>query len=357
MTSNILISVVICAHNESKLLSQCLDGLSNQTFPAKYYELLIIDDGSKDETYNIAWEKLNNNRSIVCQAKLIKLKHGGLSVARNVGIRESKAKIIAFIDGDAVPDKNWLTELMRCFELGADYVGGRINLLEGGSKIQEYLQLTRHRQFFGPDIYNDQCIGCNMAFRRTMFTIYGGFYENFISRGDETTLLKQMHGNHSYRGAPQAVVYHERPNTLWSAFKVNVKSASLLRLTLRASKTKFTAKMAIVLLEQAMISIIPLLMLLAAIFPISQIFLIVSVTVFFRRAYFRKLNKKILVGLFEEYNAGCAIVVHIVFIYFYCLSNTIGNMQSLLGGNIEELRPPHSSPTSIISIEEYDYIE
>ena len=95
-----LLSVVIPAYNEEKLLGRCLQAVSNQTFPREKYEILVIDNNSSDKTAEIA----KNAGATVMHYK----EKQGFSVAKQYGAAQAKADIIAFTDADSVPDKNWL---------------------------------------------------------------------------------------------------------------------------------------------------------------------------------------------------------------------------------------------------------
>ena len=98
--------------NEEKLLEQCLESLDRQTFDGRQFEVLVIDDESDDRSFNIVKEFINRRVRRHPRFRVIRIKHGGLSVARNVGIRESDGELIAFIDGDAIADARWVEELV-----------------------------------------------------------------------------------------------------------------------------------------------------------------------------------------------------------------------------------------------------
>jgi hypothetical protein len=92
-----LVSVVVCTHNGSGIISQCLDGLKELEYPN--FEVIIVNDGSTDSTAEIVKEY---------GFKLINIEHQGLSQARNVGLKNAMGEIVAYIDDDAKPDPHWL---------------------------------------------------------------------------------------------------------------------------------------------------------------------------------------------------------------------------------------------------------
>lgn len=99
-----MISIIIPVYNSGKYLRKCLDSIKNQT--KKEFEVIIIDDGSTDNSYNIINEYLNDERF-----KVIKQENHGIGYSRNVGIEKSTGKYLVFIDSDDYVELNFL-ELM-----------------------------------------------------------------------------------------------------------------------------------------------------------------------------------------------------------------------------------------------------
>ena len=100
-----LISVIIPVYNTEKYLSKCIDSFINQTY--KNLELILIDDGSTDSSPEICDKyKLKDKR-----IKVIHKKNGGLSDARNIGIKEATANLITFYDSDDFVEKDYIEYL------------------------------------------------------------------------------------------------------------------------------------------------------------------------------------------------------------------------------------------------------
>jgi len=349
MNSTPFVSIVVCAFNEEKILRKCLEGLASQTYPAERYEILVIDDESTDRTFTIAEECILSRKACLPYMKLVSIEHGGLSVARNAGIRLSRGEIIAFIDGDAVPDRRWLEELVKPFLEGADYVGGRINLLNTDSWFATFLQRTRHRQFFGPYIFNDQCIGCNMAFRKHVFDAVGGFHENFVSRGDESTLQARMRSQFKYLPAPDAIVFHERPDTIMKSIRTEWKSATLSTLCAKASQSGLTIRSALATIEQLLMTFFPFLLVSALVVPdIVLLPLLLSFLASLRRLYFRPLNRAIASELIREYGWIRGTIGHIIFVFVHNMLHCIGRICSPWLYRNAEIVPPMTTPLLIL---------
>ena len=85
--ADLVVSVIVCAYNGSSIIEQCLNGLMQQTYPSNKFEIIIIDDGSSDNTYEVVSNFINKNKGFETFIELNSIKHGGLSIARNSGIQ------------------------------------------------------------------------------------------------------------------------------------------------------------------------------------------------------------------------------------------------------------------------------
>jgi cellulose synthase/poly-beta-1,6-N-acetylglucosamine synthase-like glycosyltransferase len=261
----------------------------------------------------------------------------------------SKGEIIAFIDGDAVPDENWLEELIKPLLKESDYVGGRINLLNTKSWLAKFLQLTRHKQFFGPEVFQDQFIGCNMAFKKTIFEVMGGFHENFLSRGDETTLKDRIQKRFKYSPAPNSIVFHERPETLKEYLSTAWKSATLSFLSSKVSGKRMNWKLSFLFIEQLFVTLFPILIFTFWFNPLIFIIpLFFSIIFLIRQAFIRSLNKAILSGLIHEYGFVKGVLGHIIFCIQLNMFQFLGRTISPFLYFFEKIVPPMTTPLSII---------
>ena len=89
-----LISVIVPVYNVEEYLDRCIESIVNQTY--KNLEILLIDDGSTDNSYNICdkWAKKDN------RIKVVHKENGGVSSARNVGLDVATGDYIGFVDSD-----------------------------------------------------------------------------------------------------------------------------------------------------------------------------------------------------------------------------------------------------------------
>ncbi len=119
------ISVVIPTYNNKTMLREIIKSLLIQKFPKGSFEIIVVDDGSIDKTANVI-ESFHLSNLVY-----IRQKNRGPASARNKGISIAKGGIIAFIDDDCIPEKNWLISIKREFKKNVVGVEGMTLPTEG----------------------------------------------------------------------------------------------------------------------------------------------------------------------------------------------------------------------------------
>lgn len=103
------ISVIVPIYNVENYLENCLNSIDNQDFES--YEVILVDDGSTDNSKEIAEEFVQKDKD---KYKLISQKNMGQSAARNNGLKISSGKYIAYIDSDDTVESNYLSSMYEC---------------------------------------------------------------------------------------------------------------------------------------------------------------------------------------------------------------------------------------------------
>jgi len=109
-TYQFLFSVIVPTFNRCNELKELLDSFTKQTIDNKLFEIIIVDDGSTDETEDFL-SKFTPDANF--KLSLIKQEHKGPGEARNLGMKHSNGKYLVFIDSDCIADKNWLLAYER----------------------------------------------------------------------------------------------------------------------------------------------------------------------------------------------------------------------------------------------------
>lgn len=207
-----LISIVVCSYNGSKTIRDTLLGLSRLEYPN--YEVIVVNDGSKDNTAEIASQ---------FYVQLISTENRGLSSARNTGLHASRGEIIAYIDDDAYPDPKWLTYLASSY-LSTDHAG-----IGGPNLPPKEAELISHCVANSPggpchvlldDEIAEHIPGCNMSFRRSVLIEIGGFDPVFRAAGDDVDICWRIQERGYTIGFHHsAFVWHHRRSSLKTYWK------------------------------------------------------------------------------------------------------------------------------------------
>jgi len=202
------VSVVVCSYNGGSTLRECLDSLVRLRYPD--YEVILVDDGSTDDTRQIARQ--------FPQVRYIHQTNQGLSVARNVGAAAATGQIVAYTDSDCIADEDWLMYLVQTMlDEQADAAGGPNIPPPGDGWTAQCVAASPG----GPshvmldDRRAEHVPGCNMAFRRDRLAAVGGFDPRFRVAGDDVDICwRFLDAGMKICYSPAALVWHKRRRTV-----------------------------------------------------------------------------------------------------------------------------------------------
>ncbi|MCS7249384.1 MAG: glycosyltransferase family 2 protein [candidate division WOR-3 bacterium] len=217
------VSIIIPVYNEEKILATVINSLLNLNYPKEKYEIIIVDDGSKDNSYQIAYQFLNNKKGV--KLKLLSQTNQGKAKALNRGISESKGEVIVCIDSDCVLTKDSLIYGIRHFQdekVGA--VAGNVKIWNQDKifmKLQaleymEGLNFTRQALSFLNKV--NIVPGAIGFFKREIFQKVGLYNENIYAEDCDLT-LRILKAGYKVVYEPKAVVYTEAPESISCLFK------------------------------------------------------------------------------------------------------------------------------------------
>jgi GT2 family glycosyltransferase len=196
-------SVVIPAYNAGKTLPDTLIALRNQSVFQDDYEVIVVDDGSTDETATVAQHFGVN---CISQPNL------GPAAARNQGAREARGEIILFTDADCVPDQDWIRQMTLPFR------NERTVGVKGVYRTHQAELAARFAQAEFEDRYDllqkvaaiDMVDTYSAAFRKEIFINIGLFDESFPFANNEDTEFSYRLCATGYllEFNPKALVYH-----------------------------------------------------------------------------------------------------------------------------------------------------
>ena len=243
------ISIAVCTYNRSDVLSNCLESLSNQSASTELFEVLIIDNNSTDDTKKIA----ENFCAKHVNFRYIFEEKQGLSQARNRAIAEAQGKYLAYIDDDAIADKDWVKNILAVIKTDSSMVafGGPIYPWYNKEKPkwfkdefvtysywEQHFQLTEKNCPFG-------LCGSNMIFKKEILNKYNCFSAEYgmngdkIAFGEESLLFNKMLKNkENIQYFPEIFVYHlvsDKSYSLKEAFKRSIQNGKAIA-QIRGSK-------------------------------------------------------------------------------------------------------------------------
>ncbi|MBN2534393.1 MAG: glycosyltransferase family 2 protein [Spirochaetales bacterium] len=258
--TNKTISIIICTYNRSEILSDTLDSLLKLDFPTGEHEIIIVDDGSTDNTYRVASRypvKYYRNE-----------KNSGIPYTRNRGLSLSKGEIIVYLDDDCIPESGWLKELTRYHQMpGVLGIGGLITAQDTKSIISNYMLnigygnplLTKkinNASIFGAMLfyinkfrctaidmktdteYVSELYGANCSFLKEKLLTVKGYNEKilFSEDIDLSHRLKAAYPGERFLFAKKAVVKHKNETSLIALIKRTIKSTEFEYITIKTHK-------------------------------------------------------------------------------------------------------------------------
>ncbi len=210
------VSIVIPAYNESENIEVCTNSLKNQNFPSEDYEIIVVDNNSKDNTLDIV-----KNLDVI---HTVEYKRGP-AATKNAGILLAKGNIIAFIDGDCIATKDWLKNIVSGFDKPD------VGCVAGGIITMEDDNLSHMERFLIKKGYLSQAqhiehqflpfaATANAAYRKEVFDKIGLFDEKlFVGEDADLSWRMQLFTNYKIKYISDAAVFHpyeSRPKRLFS---------------------------------------------------------------------------------------------------------------------------------------------
>lgn len=207
------LAVVIPTKNRGDQAAQAASAILRD--PSSF-ELVVVDQSTNDETADALKPFADDARLRIVRSQL-----RGASVARNLGVAETRAPFIAFTDDDCRPEPDWASAVMRVFEADprASLVLGSVHLPEGAHDIgyAASFEPTQRLLESGIPLPNVSLgIGANFAIRRDVFEQLGGFdpllgpgTPHFRAGGEDTDLLiRALHHGYRVVNASECNVLH-----------------------------------------------------------------------------------------------------------------------------------------------------
>ncbi len=194
-----MISVIIPTYNRDKYLFQALTSLTKQSLPASEFEVVVVDDGSTDNTENVIFDFVSDFEIIFSRQS-----HRGVSQARNFGINDSHGYILVFFDDDAIAASSWLENIKRIME-SENIITGSVEPIH--NNIWKYFAPHYHQADKPQE--SSVLLEGNCAIKRYVFESIGQFDANLDYGHEGKEFIHRASRFFKIMYYPEMVIYHD----------------------------------------------------------------------------------------------------------------------------------------------------
>lgn len=217
------VSVIVPVKNEAKVVGRLFEALSKLTYPADKLEIIIVEDGSADGTFQVC-------KQFACTHKNVKVLQrsfsNGKPSALNYALKHAEGEVVAVFDADSVPDSDALLRVAKYFDAASVAavqgrtlsINSRENMLTQFISYEEAVwceAYLRGKDALGLFVHLK---GSCQFIRRSVLEKLGGFDEGFLADDMEIS-ARLTEKNHEIKYAPDVRAWQESPANLKTLFR------------------------------------------------------------------------------------------------------------------------------------------
>jgi len=208
------LTIIIPAYNEEASIAATIESALNIDYPREKLEIIVVNDGSKDKTYEIAKKFESKQHPYV---RVLTKPNGGKGSALNLGISKAKGEIVITMDADTFVNPDAVKEMMKHFYNDRVMAVTPAMMVYKPNKIWQRVQQIEYnlgvflRKAFSTINAVHVTPGAFSAYRKVFFERYGSYDEHNITEDLEIALRIQSH-HYIIENAPKAVVYTIAPS-------------------------------------------------------------------------------------------------------------------------------------------------
>lgn len=188
-----LVSVIIPVFNTEKYILEALESVSFQDY--KNIEIIVVNDGSTDNTLNIL-RKYSKKIKIISQEKNM-----GQSISRNVGVKEANGDIVGFLDADDLWPKNHVSLGVKYLNENNDY-----DFVRGQTK---YFRLVDDKRELTDNVFMEMLVGASL-YKAKIFGTVGFFDEEMKCGEDLDWFIRISESNLKEKRIPNTMLFYRR---------------------------------------------------------------------------------------------------------------------------------------------------
>jgi cellulose synthase/poly-beta-1,6-N-acetylglucosamine synthase-like glycosyltransferase len=203
-------SVIVPAYNAADTIGECLEALRHQNVPRGAHEVIVVDDGSTDETAQI----VARHGAIV-----LRQTNRGPAAARNLGVAAARGSMILFTDSDCAPAADWIQEMIAPLS-DAQLAGTKgVYRTRQKSLTARFVQIEYEERYdhTARHTYLDLVDTYAACYRRDALLASEGFDPRFRYLEDQELSFRMAEAGYKMTFCPRAAVYHRHPES-WRAY-------------------------------------------------------------------------------------------------------------------------------------------
>jgi cellulose synthase/poly-beta-1,6-N-acetylglucosamine synthase-like glycosyltransferase len=232
------ISVIIPARNEEENIGACLRSVTNQSYAADLYEVIIVDDFSTDKTAEIVNSFADKNVSLIFLKDFIDEKINSYKKkAIDVAISKAKGDLIVTTDADCIVPDTWLQSIASFYEkYHPAFIAAPVAFYGENTFLQIFqaLDFMTLQGITGAAVhkkFHNMCNGANLAYEKKIFLEVNGFAGiNNIASGDDMLLMHKIFDRYPdkvlFLKSPDAIVHTKPAASLKEFFNQRIRWAS-----------------------------------------------------------------------------------------------------------------------------------
>jgi peptidoglycan-N-acetylglucosamine deacetylase len=213
-TQQTFVSIIVPAYNEERVIALTINSLLSTAYP--YFEVIVVDDGSSDCTWEVLSEHFNNEPRVQLYTK----SNAGKAEALNFGLRQACGEIIVTLDADTIFQPDTLGALVRRFDnphigavAGNAKVGNRINTITRWQALEYITAQNLDRRAFAELNCISTVPGAVGAWRRSLIELVCGLTSDTLAEDQDLTLKVRKLG-YRVEYAEDAIAWTEAPDTV-----------------------------------------------------------------------------------------------------------------------------------------------
>lgn len=221
------ISILIPCYNEESKIGQCIDSLVASDYQKDKMEILVLDDGSKDRTIEVANKKSKEYPEM--DIRVLKLKHEGKSATMNKGVKRAKYNLLITVDADITVEKDTIKKLVAPMDQENVAATNAVAVIRKPRKLIEYFQMIEFtinnliRTSFSRNFKNSiWFFGAVACYRKDILKETGGFKKDTLTE-DMDICLEMFNKQYKIITVEDAFIFTDACPSIRKLFKQRMR--------------------------------------------------------------------------------------------------------------------------------------